>query len=139
MSSEHAELVRRAVAAAYRRPKPDYAVLSALYHPDHEQIPLASRVEGRPGSRGARGFREFLDSMRDAFASWEVRIDDVRSIDDDRVLVEGLFVALGKRGGVPVEQHFAELITVRDGKIARTEVFSSAEDALETVEQQGRS
>jgi ketosteroid isomerase-like protein len=137
MASANVDLVRRALAAAYRRPKPDFATVNALYHPDHEQIPFASRVEGRSGSRGARAFREFLDSFDDTFEPWEATIEEVRDLGDDHALAVGVFVASSKRGGVPVEQRFAQLVTIRDGKIARTESFASAEEALEAVGRQG--
>ena len=35
MSLENVEIVRRAMEAANRRPKPDFATVNDLYHPDH--------------------------------------------------------------------------------------------------------
>jgi ketosteroid isomerase-like protein len=137
VSQDNVELARRALVAVLRRPKPDFATVNALYHPEHEQITFASRVEGESGSRGARGFREWLDNFSEAFESWEASVGEVRDIGDDRVLVAGVFTALGKRGGVPVEQHFAALVTVHDGKVTRTETFSSPEEALKAVGLQG--
>jgi ketosteroid isomerase-like protein len=133
MSQENVELVRRAVAAIFRRPRPDFAAVNALYHPEHEQIPIESRVEGRSRLRGARGFREFLDSSSETWEWWEASAEEVRDIGDDRVLVAGVFTALGKRGGVPVEERFAMVVTVHDGKVTRTETFSSPEEALKAV------
>jgi ketosteroid isomerase-like protein len=133
MSQETVELVRRAVAAIFRRPKPDFATVNALYHPEHEQISIASRVEGESGLRGARGFREVLDSYSETFEWWEASADEVRDIGDDRVLVTAVFTASGKRGGVPVEERFGMVVTVHDGKVTRTETFSSPEEALKAV------
>ena len=62
-----------------------------------------------------------------------------RDIDDARVLVTGVFTAVGKRGSVPVEQRYAHLVTVRDGKITRTESFLSPEEALQTLRGMGAS
>jgi ketosteroid isomerase-like protein len=133
MSQENVELVRRAVAAIFRRPRPDFAAVNALYHPEHEQIPIESRVEGRSRLRGALGFREFLDSSSETWEWWEASAEEVRDIGDDRVLVAGVFTALGKRGGVPVEERFAMVLTVHDGNVTRTETFSSPEEALKAV------
>jgi ketosteroid isomerase-like protein len=133
VSQENVELVRRAFAAVFRRPKPDFATVNALYHPEHEQIPFTSMVEGQSSLRGALGFREWLDSFAETFESWEASVREVREIGDHRVLVAGVFTALGKRGGVPVEQRFAALVTVHDGKVTRTESFSSPEEALKAV------
>ena len=55
----NAELARRAFGAANRQPKPDYEVVNALYHPDHEFVAQLTDVEGTT-FRGAQGFREWL-------------------------------------------------------------------------------
>jgi ketosteroid isomerase-like protein len=133
MSQENVELARRALSAVFRRPTPDFATVNALYHPEHEQISIASRVEGESRLRGARGFREVLDSYSETFDWWEASAEEVRDIDDERVLFTGVFTALGKRGGVPVEQRFVLLVTVRDGKITRTETFASPGEALKAL------
>ena len=43
------------------------------------------------------------------------------------------FKGHSKIGGVPVEQRAAELMTVRAGKVVRTEHYSSTEEALKAV------
>ncbi len=132
MSEENVEIVRRAFEAAWRRPKPDFATVNALFHPDHELFSLASRVEG--GShRGAQGFREFLGSLDEAFESWEGSVEQVRSIDKERVLVAVVLTARGKRDGVPVKQRLGFVVTVRDGKLTRTESYTSFEEALKAA------
>ena len=68
----NAELARRAFGAANRQPKPDYEVVNALYHPDHEFVAQLTDVEGTT-FRGAQGFREWLTNMRDAWQSWDGR------------------------------------------------------------------
>lgn len=93
--------MRRAATAVFRRPKPDFATVNALYHPDHEQITYVSRIEGPSSSRGAGGFRAWLDSIGETFASWETSLEGVSEIDDDRVLVEGVFTASGNAGECP--------------------------------------
>jgi len=42
-------------------------------------------------------------------------------------------VGRGKLSGAEVEQRFAQLWTVRDGKIVRMEMYPDREDALEAV------
>ncbi len=133
MSQENVEIVRRAYEAAVRRPKPDFATVNALFHPDHEFVsPMASRIEA-DRQPGTRGFRSFLDTFGETWESWEITVDQVRSIDDQRALVFGVLTAVGRQGGVPVEQRFAQVASIRDGKVTRTEVYSSPEEALEAV------
>jgi ketosteroid isomerase-like protein len=132
MSRENVEVVRRAFEAALRKPKPDFATVNALYDPNHELVTPIRRLEGVT-LRGAEGFRTWLRDVGEHWESWEMRLDPPTEIDHDRVLVRWWFVGRGKRGGVPVEQLNAFVVTVRDGKVARTETYSSPREALEAV------
>ena len=126
------EIVRRAYEAVCRKPKPDFETMNALYHPDHEFVPLVHRIEGRV-PEGARGYQAWLAENDESWARWDLTLEGVRGLDDDRVLVDTTFTGIGKRGGVPVEQPTTAIVTVRAGKIARTELYSSAEQALEAA------
>ena len=126
------EIVRRAFEAGWLRPKPDFATVNDLFHHDHEFLSSAVRAEGG-SQRGSQGFRVVLASLDEAFESWEFSIEQVRSIDKERVLVDALMTAQGKRGGVPVSQRFGYVVTVRDGKLTRTEGYPSFEDALKAA------
>ena len=132
MSQENVEIVRQGFQAAFRKPKPDFDTMSALYHSDHEFVSLIQRVEGGV-AKGGRGYRDWLAENDASWESWDVKLDEVRSTDGDRVLVDTTFSGLSKRGHVPVEQSSTALVTVRDRKIVRTELYSSAEDALEAA------
>ena len=78
MGNERVELVRRAFEAASRRPKPDFATVNALYHPDHELVTPLSRLEGTTYS-GAAGFGKWLRNMNDDWEGLTVRVDRVAS------------------------------------------------------------
>ncbi|MCA1695967.1 MAG: nuclear transport factor 2 family protein, partial [Actinobacteria bacterium] len=98
----------------------------------HELFTSTMRVEG--GShRGVQAFREVLGNFNEAFESWEASVEQVRSIDKERVLVAALMTARGKRGGVPVKQRYGYVVTVRDGKLTRTEGYTSVEEALKAA------
>jgi ketosteroid isomerase-like protein len=64
---------------------------------------------------------------------WTASTEEIRGLDDEHVLVTGELNAVGRRSGVPVKQDFVVVMTVRDGKISRTESFASREDALKAV------
>ena len=129
MSEGNAEIVRRAFEAGLRRPKPDFATVNALFHPDHVLESMTSRVEGRD-FQGGRGFREWLADMDQTWESWEVRIDRVTEIDDERVLMVTVTSARSKRG-ISLTQDSGFIVTIRDGRIVRTENPGSVERALE--------
>jgi hypothetical protein len=46
------ELVTRAIRAATARPKPDFATMNALFHPDHVLVPTALDIDEVRGGRG---------------------------------------------------------------------------------------
>ena len=39
MSEKNVKIVRAAIEATMRRPKPDWETVNALFHPDHEFLP----------------------------------------------------------------------------------------------------
>jgi ketosteroid isomerase-like protein len=131
MSHENVEIVRRGMEAALRTPKPDVATLNALYHPDHELISLNLALEGG-SQRGARGYRDWWLSGQETLP-WESSVEEVTEIDDDRVLVIAPTRNRGKSSGVVLDQRLAIVVTVRGGKIIRTEVYPSPKDALKAV------
>jgi ketosteroid isomerase-like protein len=131
MSQENMETVREALEAAFRRPKPDFATINALYHPAHE---LISRRDAREGGshRGARGYRDWLRDSEEILP-WQSWLEEVTELDDDRVLAVIPTRNTGTLSGLVVDQWLAMVVTVRGGKIMRTEVFGSRIEALKAV------
>jgi ketosteroid isomerase-like protein len=132
MSQENVEIVRRAIEAVLRTPKPDFDTINSLYDPDHELVSLVEQFEGGV-AEGATGYRDWLADIDETWERWETKLEGVRSLDRDRVLVECSFTGISKLGGVPVEGATTTVVTVREGKIIRSEVFASREDALEAA------
>jgi hypothetical protein len=132
MSQENVEIVRRAVAAALRRPKPDFATMNELYHPAHELVSRADAFEG--GShRGMRGYRDWRQGVEETVQS-RSRLEDVREIDGERVLVITPTRHEGRSNGVVFdEERVASIVTVRESKIVRTEIYSTPTEALKAV------
>jgi hypothetical protein len=100
MSEENVEIVREALEAAIRRPKPDFAKINALYHPAHELISRRDVLEG--GShRGVDGYRDWLLDSQETLL-WESRLEEVTEIDEDRVLAVTPTRNIGTSSGVVV-------------------------------------
>ena len=130
MSQENVELVRRAWVAAWSKP-PNWALLAALYHPDHV---FESDYGGVNNTvyRGATGFQRFLDDQDETWDDWRHDLDGV--IDAGHaVVVEARLIAHGKHSAVGVEQRYGAVVTVSEGKIIRTRAFVSLQEALEAV------
>jgi ketosteroid isomerase-like protein len=133
MSHENVEIVRRGIEAAIRRPRPDFATLNALYHPDHEFISVVdSTLEGGI-HRGISGYRDWLLGVEETVQS-RSRLAQVTEIDEERVLAITPTRHEGRSSGVALEEEpMACIVTVRGGKIIRTEVYPSPEEALAAV------
>jgi hypothetical protein len=69
MSEENIDLVRRGIEAALRRPKPDFAALDALYHPDHEFVSVVDFTLEGGSHRGMSGYRDWLLGIEETIQS----------------------------------------------------------------------
>jgi ketosteroid isomerase-like protein len=136
MSKENVAVVRRAWAAAWSKP-PDWALLDALYHPDHVFESDYGGVNNT-AYRGAGGFQEFRADQDETWADWRHELVDVIDAGSDAVVLEARLVARGKHSAVAVEQPYGVVVTVSEGKIARTQAFVSLQEALEAVGLSGR-
>lgn len=136
MSQTNVEIARRGIEAAIRKPKPDFAAMNELYHADHEFISRIEVLEG--GSRrGARGYGEWRVNFEEA-VQWESRLEKVAEIDHDRVLAITPTRNQGRLSGLALhEERMACIVTVRGGKIIRTEVYPSPEEALKAAGLEG--
>ena len=134
MSQENVEIARAAIEAVLRRPKPDYEAMTALFHPDHEFLSyVEGALEGGSRSyRGARGWREIQTSVAETF-EWEMTLAEVTEIDHQRVLAVTPTKIRGRQSGAESEQRLGAVVTVRDGKVVRTEMYGSPEQALEAA------
>jgi ketosteroid isomerase-like protein len=130
MSQENVELVRRGLGAALHRP-PDWDAASAVFDPQHEFVSLVTRVEGA-SDIGVEGWRNWRARMSDA-GDWAFGVDEIRPASDGRVLVLGRFRLRGGQSGAEFETSRGIVCTVRDGRIVRTEVFPTPEEALDAA------
>jgi ketosteroid isomerase-like protein len=132
MSEENVEIVREAIGAALRRPKPDWDRMNELFHPDHEFLSRFEKGLGGRVGRGAQGYRDWLAHTAEMI-EWETRLGDVTNIDDERVLAMTPTKIRGRQSGAESEQPLASIVTVRDGKVVRTEAFGSKDEALKAA------
>ena len=130
MCSDSLASARPKTGSTRRRHDPEHAVVAG----PGRATPVAaiSGVEGR-SYEGRSVFRDYIREMDEVWAAREARVERVEDIDAERVLVVGVFSARSERGGVPVEFRFANVMTVREGKVVRTESHASVEGALEAV------
>jgi ketosteroid isomerase-like protein len=71
----------------------------------------------------------FLRSFIGAWEAYEMNVEELRELDDGRVLVLFSERARGRSSGVETEEHPAALWTLRDGRVARFEAFGDRGEA----------
>jgi len=81
---------------------------------------------------GADGARTFLSEWTDAWEDWELEIEALHDA-GDRVVALMRQHGRSKAAGMPVEMHFAQIWTLREGKEARMDMYSDADEALEAA------
>jgi ketosteroid isomerase-like protein len=95
-------------------------------------------VEGVPESAGAelRGkarVRSMLESLYDTWQYYRLEQEELRVIDDDRLVAVLREVARGRASGAEVASRWGYVMTFRDGKLARVEAYRDPDRALEAV------
>jgi ketosteroid isomerase-like protein len=80
-----------------------------------------------------KGLAEMTESWRSQVSAWEAFdavADEIRQLDDERVLVLSHVCARGKTSGLDVGEKGAELFHIRDGKVTRLVTYWERERAL---------
>jgi hypothetical protein len=153
MSEENVEIVRRFLlpgidmVALFGNPELLAATregLEPFVEPEFETvgdpnaIPMGPNtgVEGGPRNLFAKGVDGFLNFWRDwlsAWESWNLGPPEFIDVDENRVLVSYEVRARSKTDQVEVTIEAANLMTLRNGKLTRLELFFNREKALEAA------
>jgi ketosteroid isomerase-like protein len=127
MSEENVELLRK-VLDVYN----EKSFAENLHLIDPEVVWNMSHMEmpERPVYRGILGLREFAETWAE---SWEFdHVEIEKHVDaGDRIVVWIHHTGRGKGSGIDIEQHFAQVWTLRDGRALRMEMYPTFEEALE--------
>jgi ketosteroid isomerase-like protein len=81
---------------------------------------------------GIEGTRQFLAEWDDAWDDWEVEVEDYIDA-GERVVAIVRQRGRSKATGVPVDMHFAQVWTIRDGQQIRMQMYASPDEALEAA------
>ena len=131
MSQENIELVKSALQAAAKRPKPDFDTINALYDPDHVFVPATGAL-GVTDAKGASGYRARLDESKEVMP-WTMELEGTVEIGARTVLAETTMHFRGGSSEIDIEQRLWLIITVANGKITRSEAYLDPADALEAA------
>jgi ketosteroid isomerase-like protein len=128
MSQETVELVQSAFDAYFRGDEP---ALLELVAADVVITQFPEQVDVRD-YHGHEGFRQVMTEWIGSWADWSIEILGAREL-GDLVLTTARQRGRGIASGAPIDAEATFVFTVRDGLIARWQMFSSEEQALEAV------
>jgi ketosteroid isomerase-like protein len=81
---------------------------------------------------GIAGAREFLADWVGAWEDWELEVEELHDA-GDRVVAVARQRGTSKATGLPVDMHFAQVWTIRDGRQTRMEMYADPDEALRAV------
>jgi ketosteroid isomerase-like protein len=132
MSQQNVEIARRGFEAWQRD---DFDAWLSYIDPDVEWLTAIERGLGRAGNvfHGHEGMREFWSLWRTEVDDFWAESDEIRDLGGERVLHLAHIQFRGRASGIMVESHLALVVTIRDGKIVRSEDYLSHKEAPEDV------
>jgi ketosteroid isomerase-like protein len=126
MSQENLEIVRRLNEVYNER---SFAENPDLIDPDIVWDMSRMNIPDSAAHTGPLGLREFVDSWTESFSSEQIEAEEMVDA-GDQVLVTVHHSGRGKTSGIEVDQRFAMVWTLRDGRAVRMEMYPTREDAL---------
>jgi ketosteroid isomerase-like protein len=128
MSQENVEVVRKVIDAFNRG---DLGSWLGFLSPEvvWESLPLPGF---RDVYRGRAEAREWIELLLEVF-DFDLEIDELTALSDDRVLMAASARGRGRGSGLPVERPSWEVLWLPDGLITRRQVFWTRDEALEAA------
>jgi len=132
VSEENVEVVKRSLEAWQRDDLDSYL---SLIDPDVEWLTAIERGLGLAGSAyyGHDGIRELWNLWRTEVEDFLIETDEIRDLGDERVLQLAHMRFRGRASGIMVESQLALVLTLRNGRIVRSEDYLSHSEALKAV------
>jgi ketosteroid isomerase-like protein len=127
MAQENVEIVRR----IYETKREHLRDCAPWLHPELEIVPTPEFPE-QTVLRGFEGWMEWVTRWPALVEGYDVKPE--RFWESGPVIVVAVReTGAARRSGVPVDDHFAHVWTLRDGLIVRIQVFNSPEQALKAA------
>jgi ketosteroid isomerase-like protein len=128
MAGNNAELIRQGYEAYAER---GLDAIMDLLDPEVEFVE-PQFIPGAESFRGHDGARQWFAKIADVWGELRFEPEEMAEA-GDRVAVAFRIVARGKGSGLELEEHWAHVWTMRDGKAVRVEGFASRDDAWRAI------
>jgi ketosteroid isomerase-like protein len=129
MSHENVEIARQ----GYEHFLASGDLLEEIFTPDY--VLDMSTFRGWPERQhyhGVEGFRAFLADWLEPWDDFELEVEEYHDA-GDKVVTVLRQRGSSRAGGVSVDMHFAHVITFRDGKQARIQMYANRDEAFEAA------
>ena len=130
MSEENVEIVNQAWEALFRG---DLDGLAAIWDPEVVWELTHFREWPEPAYRGIDGVKRFLTEWAEVWDDWEFGARETLATPDGRVISLAWQRGKGRESGLAMEIEWAQIFTLRDGKITRIDNYDDRDDALEAA------
>jgi ketosteroid isomerase-like protein len=136
MSQENVEIVRRLYsllpdAAGVVRGDYDEVFLD-YFHPDVKLVPPSAYPDSESSYRGQEGMRRWFRQMEEIWNDW--RFEAERFFDAGAQVVVFVRVSgTAKQSGAALAISAGHVVTLRNGRVARADVFLDRSEALEAA------
>lgn len=129
----NADLVREGMEAWSRG---DLEGTLELIDPEIVWRPVTAWPGIQPEYRGHAGVRRFWAAFRDPWETITMEADEIRELDDHRVLTRSHFRARGRASGVTTEAVLHTVWTLEHAMLVRFESFTDEQAALQVAERE---
>jgi ketosteroid isomerase-like protein len=132
MSQENVEFLRQGFAEFARG---DVDAVLERFDPDIHWHAALAPILGVEAIRGREAMRRFLtrDLFEEGFDGFHAEPLSYEDLGDDHVLVMTRYIGRGESSGVEMDQRYATLYGLREGKVVTMRDYPTRADALEAV------
>ena len=134
MSRENVEIVRRGyeLLASASDESARRAAYPQFSHPDAEIVPPAAYPDAETSYRGVEGALRWQQELDEIWDDWRIEAERIQDA-GDRIVVFVRVSGTAKQSRASVSISTAHVLTMRDGRMTRLEIFLDRRDALKAV------
>jgi hypothetical protein len=132
MSQENVEVVRRFIDQYGDAPSDLQGLAANFFEPDADYYPVQKFPEARP-CHGVEEIARFQADYRDAWDRYEMEVNKLIPVSDDRVLAHSTIKAEGRESGVKLDGDLYQCVWLRHGRFMRWEDHLSLRGALRAL------
>jgi ketosteroid isomerase-like protein len=130
MSEENVEVVR-GMLQAFADGGLD--AMAEFWDPDIDWRAAEGAIDDVGEMDGPVAVRRYMQDWIDTFDDFNVVVEELRDVGDGRVLSIQRLKGGAKLSGIETDLRYAQVSTVRDGKVVRAREYLRVEDALEAA------